>query len=233
MSQVTDETRREAEGIVAGLRAMRSDEHVAGQRRFGIQSHVEQLGITMPGMRAIAKTYRRRHDLAEALWATPVLEARMVAALVDDPKLVTREQMQRWANDFDNWALVDNCCCNLFDRTPGDMAIVQAMKWSRHKAEFIKRAGFVLMAGLAVHRKELDDAVFCMFLSTIKRECDDERNFVKKAANWALRQIGKRNATLHDLAMFEAQRIVELDTPAARWIGRDAIRELGKKKSAR
>ena len=132
--------------------------------------------------------------------------------------------MEAWARDFDSWAMVDACCTQLFNHTP--YAIDQGRAWSRRRAEYVKRAGFVLMAGLAVHAKKLPDEVFLDFLPIIAREATDERNFVKKAVNWALRQIGKRNALLRRAALATAKEILALDTPAARWIARDAIREL-------
>ena len=231
MRSVGDEAKQAAEEIVAELRAMRSQKNIAGQRRFGIQTNTEQLGISMPVMRQMAKAYRRRHDMAEALWAMPVQEARMVAAFVEDPAQVTRRQMDQWAKDFDNWALVDQCCTSLFDQIPGERPIVQALKWARQKPEYTRRAGFALMTGLAAHRKEIDDAVFCAFLSVIQRETDG-RNFVKKAANLALRRIGQRNATLYDLSMYVAEQMLATGDPAARWIARGAIRELKKKRPA-
>ena len=135
--------------------------------------------------------------------------------------------MEQWARDCDNWAATDACCCVLFDRTP--LAIEKAHAWSRRRAEFVKRCGFVLMAGLAVHRKELPDDVFLRFLPDIRREAADERNFVKKAVNWALRQTGKRNPRLRRAAIAEARAIQKLDSRAARWIATDALRELQKK----
>ncbi|HTZ21065.1 MAG TPA: DNA alkylation repair protein, partial [Opitutaceae bacterium] len=146
------------------------------------------------------------------------------AALIDDPKQVTRGQMEAWARDFDNWAIVDACCTQLFNHTP--FAIDKVHAWSRRRAEYVKRGAFSLMAGLAVHAKQLPDEVFLSFLPIIAREATDERNFVKKAVNWALRQIGKRNAALRRAALATANEILALDTPAARWIARDAIREL-------
>ena len=210
--------------IVAHLRAHRSPRDVEGQRRYGITPHSEHLGLRAPMLRALARQHRRDHALALALWQQPIHEARGLAALIDDPKQVTRKQMEAWARDFDSWAIVDACCTQLFNHTP--FAIDKARAWSRRRAEFVKRAGFSLIVGLTVHRKELPDEVFLDFLPIIAREATDERNFVKKAVNWALRQIGKRNSHLRRAALTTAQEILRLDTPAARWIARDAIREL-------
>lgn len=217
----TDKTARD---IVTHLRSLKNERNIAGQRRFGIAAQVEQLGVAAPVMRRVAAPHRRNHELALALWRYPVHEARMVAVLVDDPRQVTKRQMEAWARDFDSWALVDGACCHLFDRTAH--AIEKAHAWSRRRAEFVKRAGFVLMAGLAVHRRELPHAVFVEFLPVVTREADDGRNFVKKAVNWALRQIGKRNPALRRAALAEAKQVLARDTPSARWIARDAIREL-------
>lgn len=212
-----------ADEIVAHLRTLSRPEDVAGQRRFGITPRGEQLGIRAPVLREIARRHRRDHELAAALWKTPVFEARLIATLMDDPALVTRSQMEHWIRDCDNWAITDACCCVLFDRTP--FAIEKAHAWTRRRLEFVKRGGFVLMAGLSVHRKELPDGVFLAFLPDIRREAVDGRNFVKKAANWALRQIGKRNPRLRRAAVAEAKRIRRIDSPSARWIAADALRE--------
>ena len=144
----------------------------------------------MPFLRRMARDYRRQHDLALALWETDVHEARIFAALIDDPKLVTETQMESWVKDFESWGICDQVCGNLFDQTP--FACVNAIEWSKRNEEVVKRAGFVLMTQLAVHNKQMEDSAFLNYLPIIKRESVDERNFVKKAVNWALRQIGKR-----------------------------------------
>ena len=210
--------------LIAHLRSLRCEANIAGQRRYGIAPTGEHLGIPAPVLRALGRQHRRQHALAQELWASGIHDARALATLVDDPRQVTRGQMERWVCDCDNWALTDACCCVLFDRTP--FAIQKAHAWSRRRAEFVKRCGFVLMAGMAVHRKELPDEVFLAFLPAIRREANDGRNFVKKAVNWALRQIGKRNPRLRRAAIAEAKAILKLDTPPARWIARDALREL-------
>ncbi|MFA5057152.1 MAG: DNA alkylation repair protein [Opitutaceae bacterium] len=210
--------------IVAQLRMRRSPRDAAGQRRFGITPGGEHLGISMAALRPLARAHRHNHALALALWETGVHEARLLALLIDDPRQVTRGQMEAWARQFDNWATVDGCCIHLFNRTP--FAVEKAHAWSRRRAEFVKRAGFVLMAGLAVHGQELPDAVFLEFLPAIRREATDERNFVKKAVNWALRQIGKRNPRLRRATIAESRVIQKLGSRAARWIAADALREL-------
>ncbi len=213
-----------AEAIIADLRTQRNERNIAGQQRYGIAPRTEQLGIAAPVLRAIARRHRRDHALAQALWAIEVHEARLLAALIDDFRSVTAAQMEAWAHDFDCWPIVDCCCTQLFNYTPHALAKMRA--WSGRRPEFMKRAGFVLMAGMAVHQKQLPDPVLLAWLPRIRRGATDERNFVKKAVNWALRQIGKRNARLRGAAIAEARRILALDTPAARWIARDALREL-------
>ena len=210
--------------IIADLRSRRNARNVAGMRRFGIVSQSEQLGISVSTLRQLARPHRRNHALALELWESGIFEARVLAALVDDPARVTRSQMERWARQCDNWALTDACCCCLFDRT--GFAEAKAYAWSRRKAEFVKRSGFVLMAGMAVHRKELPDKFFLGFLPVITREAADGRNFVRKAVNWALRQIGKRNPRLRRAAIAEGKRIRRIGSRAARWIAADALREL-------
>jgi len=213
--------------IIAHLRTLRNPADIEGQRCYGIAPQGEHLGIRAPVLRDIARRHRRDHALALELWITAVHEARIIATLIDDPHQVTRGQMEQWTRECDNWGATDACCCVLFDRTP--FAIEKAHMWSARRAEFVKRCGFVLMAGLAVHRKELPDVVFLEFLPVIRREATDERNFVKKAVNWALRQIGKRNPRLRRAAIVAAKDIRKLDSRSARWIAADALRELENK----
>jgi len=214
-----------ARKIIAQLRSLRNEGNIEGMRRFGIVSGREQLGISAPVLRGIARRHRRDHALALELWASGIHDAMGLATIIDDPRQVTRGQAGRWVRDCDNWALTD-ACAFLFDRT--EFAVEKAHAWSRRKAEFVKRTGFSLMAGMATHRKELPDEVFLQFLPVIHREATDGRNFVKKAVNWALRGIGKRNPRLRRAAIAEAKRILKIDTPSARWIARDALRELAK-----
>jgi len=144
--------------------------------------------------------------------------------MIDDAKLVTEEQLENWVHDFDSWDVCDQCCSNLFDKT--ELAHKKAVEWSRRNEEFIKRAGFVLMATLAVHDKKAKDEEFLKFLPIIKKESVDNRNYIKKAVNWALRQIGKRNQTLNKTAIKTATEIQKIDSSSAKWIASDAIREL-------
>lgn len=213
-----------AEALISELRRHASAANRAGQRRFGITPKTEQLGVSVPVIRAIAKHHRNDHALAKALWASRIHEARILAGLVDDPRRLTRAQMDRWAAGFDSWDVCDQVVGNLFDRS--DLAIHAAHDWVEDEREFVRRAGFVMMASLAVHQKALPDAVFIRFLPLIRSGSTDGRNFVRKAVNWALRQIGKRNPRLRTRAVSEARRIAKIDSRAARWIAADALREL-------
>lgn len=211
-------------GILAHLRSLENRRNIEGMRRFGITPGTQHLGIPIPVLRALARPHRGDHKLALGLWASGIHEARILAAYVDDPARVTSRQMDAWARDFDSWDICDQVCGNLFDRTP--LAVAKAGAWSGRRGEFVKRAGFALMASLAWHRKDLPDRIFVAFLGVIRREAVDERNFVRKAVNWALRQIGKRSPALRRAAVAEARRIGRLDSRSARWIAADALREL-------
>jgi 3-methyladenine DNA glycosylase AlkD len=191
--------------------------------RFGIQTN-KAFGVCLPQLRALAKKIGTDHDLAQKIWQTAIHEARILASMIDDPTKVTEDQMEKWATDFDSWDIVDGCCGNLFDKTP--YAVRKAHQWSARQEEYVKRAGFVLMAELAVHDKKAPDEIFLGFLPLIVREASDERNFVKKAVNWALRQIGKRNQILNKAAVGVANEIRGSDSRSTRWIAADAFREL-------
>lgn len=211
------------DAVVRRLRSMAKPENRDGMARYGI-SVDRAFGVPMPEVRALAKELGKDHGLALALWETGYHEARILAGLVDDPALVTEAQMDLWAAGFDSWDVCDQCCSNLFDRTK--YAYGKALAWTRDGREFVRRAGFVMMATLAVHDKKAPDQVFELFFPFIVQGSTDERNFVKKAVNWALRQIGKRNAALNSKAIAAAERIQALDSRSARWIAADALREL-------
>jgi len=208
---------------LAQLKSLADPKAVEGMSRYGISSE-GTLGVSIPNIRKIAKDAGVDHDLAAKLWLTGIHEARLLAAFVDDPALVTVEQMDSWAADFDSWDVCDQCCCDLFYRS--ELAWQQAIEWSSREEEFVKRAAFALMAGLAWHDKTAPDGRLKKFLPIIKRESGDERNYVKKAVNWALRNIGKRNLNLNQAAIKTAREIEKKDTKPARWIARDALREL-------
>lgn len=211
------------DGIIRELKAAANPENVKGMARFGINPR-GTLGVGIPFLRAMAKKTGRNQKLSLALWKTGVHEARILAALVGEPGKVTPAQMDRWARDFDSWDVCDGVCANLFDRTPHAWA--KAEEWSGRTREFEKRAGFVLMATLAVHDKKSPDGRFLVFFPMIEEGAADGRNFVKKAVNWALRQIGKRSRTLRKEAMKSIGRILKTDSPACRWVARGALREL-------
>lgn len=211
------------EEIIELLKQKSNPANLAGMKRFGIEVETA-LGTPIPELRKLAKIIKKDHHLALALWETGIHEARILASMIDDPKLVTTEQMDKWVGDFNSWDVCDQACGNLFDKTP--FAIEKALQYSLAKEEFIKRAGFVLMAEYAVHHKKADNQTFLALLPIIEREAWDERNFVKKAVNWALRQIGKRNGVLKYAAIDTADRILLQNTKAAKWIATDALREL-------
>jgi 3-methyladenine DNA glycosylase AlkD len=192
-------------------------------KRYGIYTN-KAFGVSMSNIQKVAKPIGRNHELAAALWDTGWYEARMLTSFVDDPARVTSAQMDRWARDFDNWGIVDTLCFNLFDRTPHAWAKVT--KWTNQDAEFVKRAGFALLWSLTVHDKQAADQQFVEGLEFIEREADDERHFVKKAVNMALRAIGKRNLALNAAALAVARRLANSSKAAARWVGKDALSEL-------
>jgi len=209
--------------ILKKLKGLSDPKAVEGMARFGINPE-NTFGVSIPNLRKIAKETGIDHTLAQQLWASGIHEARILAGMVADPKKTTEEQMESWVKDFDSWDVCDGCCMNLFEKTR--FAYQKAVEWSSSDKEFIKRAGFVMMARLAVSDKKADDKQFELFFPIIKREASDNRNFVKKAVNWALRQIGKRNLNLNGKALATAKEIQEIDSKSARWIAADAIREL-------
>lgn len=204
--------------------AKRGSKHnIQGMERYAIRAP-KAFGVSMETMRPLVRTLGRDHELALALWETGWLEARVIASFIDEPARVTSSQMEAWARCFDNWAVCDSTCIHLFSRTPHAWPKVRV--WSGRKPEFVKRASFATLAGLAVHDKKASDAEFVDLLPLIERAADDERNFVRKAVNWALRQIGKRNRALNRKAIVVAQRLTRRRESSARWIGHDALREL-------
>jgi len=209
--------------IIKRLKSLSDPVAVKGMARFGINPE-NTYGVSIPNLREIAKELGKDHDLAQQLWVSGIHEARILASMVDDPKMTKEAQMDAWVKDFDSWDVCDQCCSNLFDKTK--LAYRKAAEWSGQEEEFVKRAGFVLMAALAVHDKKAADEDFLGFLPIIERESVDERNFVKKAVNWALRQIGKRNLNLNKMAIEAAEAIEQINSRSARWVAADAIREL-------
>jgi 3-methyladenine DNA glycosylase AlkD len=212
-----------ARDVVRTLERMGDRSRLEGMARFGIDTG-RAVGVTVTELRRFARDLGHDHELAGALWASGVHEARLLASLVDEPALVSEAQMEAWVADLDSWDVCDGVCGNLFDRTP--FALDKAVEWSSREPEFEKRAAFALMASAVVHRKDLPDAAFASLLPVIRAQATDERNYVKKAVSWALRQIGKRSSGLNPLAIRTAEQIERIDSRAARWVARDALREL-------
>jgi 3-methyladenine DNA glycosylase AlkD len=213
--------------LLAILRSKANPKNVEGMARFGISAK-NTLGISVVELRAIAKKAGHDHQVAQELWKSGIHEARILAAYVAEPAKVTEKLMDQWVKDFDSWDVCDQVCANLFDRTP--YAYAKAREWAKNEREFVRRAGFALMACLAWHDKKAQDRAFEPFFPLIKRYAVDERNFVKKAVNWALRQIGKRSPALRARAIAVAKEIEAMDSKAARWVAKDALRELQKAK---
>lgn len=211
------------EDILRRFEALKNPANVAGMARFGINPN-NTYGISVVELRKIAREVKKDHTLAGRLWASGIHEARILASLVEERAAVTEKQLERWVSDFDSWDVCDQCCLNLFRWTP--FAHAKAVEWSAREEEFVKRAGFVMMAVLASGDKKASDEAFAAFLPIIQREAGDDRNFVKKAVNWALRGIGKRNRHLNALAIETAEQIRQMDSKAARWVATDALREL-------
>jgi 3-methyladenine DNA glycosylase AlkD len=209
--------------VIESLKARARPDNVAGMAHFGSRP-AHALGLTMPEVRRIAREIGRDQAMALDLWATGLHEGRILASLVADPRQVTPELMEAWVNDFDSWDVCDQVCGNLFDKTP--YGYQMAVEWCHYEVEFVRRAGFVMMAVLAIHDKKAPDEKFLPFFSLMKEYSWDERNFVKKAINWALRQVGKRNATLRPIALGWAEQIRATNTKAGRWIAAGALREL-------
>jgi 3-methyladenine DNA glycosylase AlkD len=209
--------------ILKRLRGWGSAENVAGMARFGITVR-DAYGVPMGKLKELARELGRDHARALELWDTGNREARLLAAFTADPKQMTRAQMDHWVRGFDSWDVCDGCAIHLLRKSP--LAWEQALKWARKKPEFARRAGFAMIATLAVHDKRAPDETFLEVLPLIEETATDDRNFVKKAVNWALRQIGKRNPALRAAAIDTAARLARAESASSRWIGRDALREL-------
>src|SRR5271157_2582218 len=207
----------------AELKRLGEKKNVAGMARFGIRAK-KVFGVSKPKLDELAKKIGKNHELGMELWTTGIHDARLLGVLISQPEKVDAKQMDRWVGDFDNWDVCDGTCCHLF--VFAAPAWKKALEWTRRKKEFEKRAGFALAAFLAVHDKLAADTSYKKFLKVIEREAWDGRNFVRKAVNWALRNIGKRNLRLNRAAIASAKRIRGQDTRAARWIAADALREL-------
>ena len=211
------------EEVLERLREKARPDQLDGMARYGMVTE-NRLGVSVPDMRRLAKEFGKDHGLALQLWKTGVQEARIMAALIDEAHAVTEEQMEEWVKDFNSWDVCDQVCMNLFDKTPH--AWKKVRDWSVREEEFVRRAAFSLIACLAWHDKETDDRMFVDLLPLIQNAATDERNYVKKAVNWALRHIGKRNRALNREALKAAQEIQKIDSKSARWIASNAIKEL-------
>jgi 3-methyladenine DNA glycosylase AlkD len=211
------------EEVVHNLKAKARPDQLEGMARYGIVTE-KRLGLSIPDLRKMAKEIGKDHDLALKLWKTEIQEARILAAMVDRPEDVTEKQMEEWVKDINSWDVCDQVSMNLFEKAP--FARRKITEWSRREEEFVKRAAFSLIACLASHDKKAPDQDFIRLLPIIKSGATDERNFVKKAVNWALRNIGKRNPNLNKAAIEAARDIQQIDSKPARWIASDAIREL-------
>ncbi|MDE1870964.1 MAG: DNA alkylation repair protein [Candidatus Micrarchaeota archaeon] len=217
--------RHDAKEIIRELESKSDPRGIEGMKRFGIDTD-DALGISVVELRLMARKIGRSHDIALALWSSGIHEARILASIVEDKDKITERQMDEWANDFNSWDICDQCC-STFSYTK--YAHRKAMQWSKSKKEFVKRAGYAMMAAIAVHDKGASDADLARFLPVIKAGATDDRNYVKKSVNWALRQIGKRSRRLNRLSIKTAKEIRNMDSRSARWIASDAIRELAGK----
>jgi len=208
--------------VIARLRSLANPENVAGMERFGINPN-NTLGISIYVLRKIAREIGQDDVLADRLWNSGIHEAHILASYIADPEKATEDRLEWWVADFDSWDVCDQVC-GFFEETP--FAYHKAVEWSTRSEEFVKRAAFAILAGLAVHDKQADDSQFEKFFEIIIREANDERNYVRKAVNWALRNIGKRNVNLNRKAITTARLIQQLNSRSARWIAADALREL-------
>jgi 3-methyladenine DNA glycosylase AlkD len=217
------EASSECEEVLEQLRDMAEPSNIAGMARYGI-STVGTMGVSMPKLRGMAKRIGRKHELALELWDSGLHEARILAALVAEPGRTDRAMMESWVRQFDSWDLCDQVCANLFCLAKPAYEVIP--DWTARNEEFVRRAGFVMMAALAVHDKESEDEVFLGLFPLIERRAGDNRNYVKKAVSWAVRQMGKRDLRLREECIRLAERLWEQGSPSSRWIASDVIREL-------
>jgi 3-methyladenine DNA glycosylase AlkD len=219
------------QAIIKELKKRGNPKNVAGMARFGIASD-KAFGVSHPELHEIAKPYRKQHELALELWASGYHEARLLAAVIDDPKQVTEKQMDAWVKDFNSWDITDDTTGNLFADT--EFGFDKAFEWIESEKEFVRRAGLAMMVWLTLHRKKEPDVRFLEFFAPIEKVAGDERNFVKKAVSWALRTLGKRSQYLNKQAVLSAKRVSKIDSKAARWVAADVLKEIqGEKVQAR
>ena len=211
--------------VLIALKSLSTSDHLAKLSHFGINDSTA-LGIKIPFLRQLAKEIGKNHDLALQLWDTGIHEARLLASMIEDPKMISEFQFDAWVNDFNSWDICDQCC-SVLGKT--EFSLRKIEEYSTRPEEFVKRTAFVLMCDMAIHHMKVENEVFCHFLDIIEREAWEDRNFVRKAVNWAVRQIGKRNEVLRLKAIETCERIMNQDTKSARWIAKDALRELNTK----
>jgi 3-methyladenine DNA glycosylase AlkD len=212
------------EEIIKKLESLKNPKNVLGMARFGIRPKTKIYGISIPELRKIAKTIGKNHKLALRLWNSKVHEARILAGFIAEAEKLTESETEKWVKSFDSWDVCDQVCSAVLDKT--EFASKKVVEYSKRKEEFVKRTAFTLITCLAVHNKKMKDEDFIKFFPLIKEGSNDERNFVKKAVNWALRQIGKRNKKLNKEALNLAKKIQKINSKSAKWIAGDAIREL-------
>lgn len=213
--------------VIEKLKSLESPKNVEGMARYGINPK-NNLGVSIYILRPIAKKIGKNHDLALKLWGSGIHDARLLACFIDDPEKVTEKQMDSWSKDFDSWDICDQACTSLFDQT--SQAWSKAFEWAERDEEFVKRAAFSLIAGLSIHDKKASDEKFEQFMPIIKKHAIDERNYVKKANNWALRNIGKRNINLNKKAIKIAEELLKIENKTAIWIAKNALKELTSEK---
>lgn len=213
--------------IIGEFKGLRNERNIEGMKRYGINVDTA-FGISAPVLTDLSKKYRYNHTLALELWETGYHDARLLASMIDNPEEVTGKQLNKWVKDFDSWDVCDCCCNRLFRKVSFIEEYIPI--WCIDKREFVKRAGFSMIAQLAVHKKSAPDSEFEKYFHLIINGSTDERNFVKKAVNWALRQIGKRNFRLNEAALNVSEKLIKKESKSARWIARDAIKELRNEK---
>ena len=216
------------EEILKEFKALLNPKNIEGMRRFGINS-AQMYGINIPVLRKMAKSIGKDTELALELWETGIHEAQILASMVAKPSEISENLMEKWVKDFDSWGICDQVCTNLFRKT--GFAYKKIFEWAEREEEYVKRAGFVMMTVYALDNKNLDDETANSFFALIKSKARDERNFVKKAVNWALRQIGKNNLRLNKLAIRCAEELLQEqpDFRSAKWIAKNALNELKSK----
>lgn len=218
-----------AKEIIKELRSHKNQKNIEGMKRFGIIGK-EVIGWpSVPAMRKWGKELGPDHELAQELWDSGIHEARIIAGFTEDPKTIKEKQMDLWVNDFDSWDMCDLICSGLFDRS--EYSEKKILEWTQSQKEFVRRAGFVLICAKTVHDKKAPNSEFTKYFPLIKKYCTDERNFVRKAVNWSLRQIGKRNYILNKKAIKIAEELKKTNSKSARWIANNALKELTDKKT--